>query len=118
LANAENLKNLEKPANSRNLHHSRGSGSRGKHENLDRIDKLVTDSFQRLTVTKESFNHAASMEEAANTIDVSLWRNMIFYKSIAHVTQQLKKHDPSQKLQNHYANVPSKVRAYIRKPME
>ena len=43
---------------------------------------------------------------------------MIFYKSIANVRQNQKKHDPKEKLANHYANVPSKIKAYIRRPVE
>ena len=43
---------------------------------------------------------------------------MIFYKSIAHISQQRKKIDAKEKLQNHYANIPSKIGAYIRTPIE
>jgi hypothetical protein len=43
---------------------------------------------------------------------------MIFYKSIANVRQNQKKHDQKEKLANHYANVPSKIKAYIRRPIE
>jgi hypothetical protein len=43
---------------------------------------------------------------------------MIFYKSVANVRQNVKKNDPKEKLANHYANIPSKIKAYIRRPVE
>jgi hypothetical protein len=45
---------------------------------------------------------------------------MIFYKSIAHVAQQRKKQEiiKDKIAVNHYANVPSKIRAYIRRPID
>lgn len=65
----------------------------------------------KINVTKDG-------EIKENNIDVGLWKNMIFYKSIAHISQQRKKHDPKEKLTNHYANVPSKIGAYIKRPIE
>ena len=89
--------------------HSRGSGSRSKYENLERIDRIVNESMQKVTL-----NHETG-EVGTQNVDIGLWKNMIFYKSIAHVQQQRKKQEYKV---NHYANIPSKIAPYIRKPIE
>jgi hypothetical protein len=86
---------------------NRGSGSRGKkYENLERIDRMVNDSYSKLSLSKDG--HAI---DSSAQIDVGLWKNMIFYKSIAHV------HQESKKPKTAYANIPSKIGHYLRKPV-
>lgn len=85
------------------------------------IDKIVSDSYSKLQL-----NHVNQLDDSnrvlttrdMNQVDVSLWKNMIFYKSVANVRQNVKKNDPKEKLANHYANIPSKIKAYIRRPVE
>ncbi len=75
---------------------------------------MVNDSFSKL-----SYNNQG-VPENNNTVDVGLWKNMIFYKSIVNVKQQnqrLSEHNIEQ-LKNHYANIPSKIKSYIRKPIK
>ena len=66
----------------------RGSGSRKNNENLERIDKMVNDSFFKISVS-----NGLLVDSKDTTIDVGLWKNMIFYKSIATVQQHRKKLD-------------------------
>jgi hypothetical protein len=44
-----------------------------------------------------------SVSNHPDSIDVGLWKNMIFYKSIAHVQQQRKKQEL--KIASNYSNV-------------
>ena len=66
---------------------SRGSGSRRKFENLEKIETLVNDSYSKLSCHGEDggANNITNPEGTDSMIDIGLWKNMIFYKSIAHV---------------------------------
>ena len=108
--------------------HSKGSkrsGSHRKFENLDKIETIVNESYCKLSHhgDEEFINHNnTTIHPTAvdSSVDIGLWKNMIFYKSIAHVAQQRKKQEiiKDKIAVNHYANVPSKIRAYIRRPID
>jgi len=84
---------------------------------------MVNDSYCKLSHQgDDDFNNHNNTANIAvdSSIDIGLWKNMIFYKSIAHVAQQRKKQEiiKDKIAVNHYANVPSKIRAYIRRPID
>lgn len=84
--NALDSKNLAKSQEKSRSKGSRGSGSRRKFENLEKIENLVNESYSKLSQGDEVAGHNINNPEGGDSsIDIGLWKNMIFYKSIAHV---------------------------------